>query len=39
MVAGKEIGPRVKELEPNRRMLRWDGLGEFTGNGSSTRST
>jgi hypothetical protein len=30
MVAGKEIGPRVKELEPNRRMLRWDGLGEFT---------
>jgi hypothetical protein len=30
MVAGKEIGPRVKELEPNRRMLWWDGHGEFT---------
>jgi hypothetical protein len=30
MVVGKEIGPRVKELEPNRRMLWWDGHGEFT---------
>jgi hypothetical protein len=30
MVAGKEIGPRVKELEPDRRMLWWDGHGEFT---------
>jgi hypothetical protein len=30
MVAGKQIGPRVKELEPDRRMLWWDGRGEFT---------
>lgn len=30
MVVGKEIGPRVKELEPHRRMLLWDGKGEFT---------
>jgi len=30
MVAGKQIGPVVKELEPNRRMLWWDGHGEFT---------
>jgi hypothetical protein len=30
MVVGQEIGPRVKELEPNRRMLWWDGRGEFT---------
>ena len=30
MVAGKDIGPRVKELEPNHRMLWWDGHGEFT---------
>ena len=30
MVVGQEIGPRVKELEPNRRMLWWDGHGEFT---------
>ena len=30
MVAGQEVGPVVKELEPNRRMLWWDGQGEFT---------
>jgi hypothetical protein len=30
MVAGQEVGPLVKELEPNRRMLWWDGRGEFT---------
>jgi hypothetical protein len=30
MLAGKEIGPWVKELEPDRRMLWWDGKGEFT---------
>jgi hypothetical protein len=30
MLVGKEIGPLVKELEPNRRMLWWDGKGEFT---------
>jgi hypothetical protein len=30
MVAGQEVGPLVKELEPNRRMLWWDGQGEFT---------
>lgn len=30
MVVGKEIGPWVKELEPNRRMLWWDRKGEFT---------
>jgi hypothetical protein len=39
MIAGKDVGPVVKELEPNRRMLWWDGHGEFTWNGSSTRST
>ena len=30
MIAGEEVGPVVKELEPNRRMLWWDGKGEFT---------
>ena len=30
MIAGKDVGPVVKELEPNRRMLWWDGHGEFT---------
>lgn len=30
MIAGEEVGPVVKELEPNRRMLWWDGEGEFT---------
>jgi hypothetical protein len=30
MVVGEEVGPVVKELEPNRRMLWWDGKGEFT---------
>lgn len=30
MIAGEEVGPLVKELEPNRRMLWWDGKGEFT---------
>ena len=30
MIAGQEVGPVVKELEPHRRMLWWDGHGEFT---------
>ena len=30
MVAGSEIGLRVKDLEPGRRMLWWDGVGEYT---------
>jgi hypothetical protein len=30
MIAGEEVGPIVKELEPNRRMLWWDGKGDFT---------
>jgi hypothetical protein len=30
MVVGEEVGPVVKELEPNRQMLWWDGKGEFT---------
>jgi hypothetical protein len=30
MIAGEEVGPVVKELEPNHRMLWWDGQGEFT---------
>jgi hypothetical protein len=30
MVAGKDIGVRVKELEPYRRMLWWDGKGEYS---------
>jgi hypothetical protein len=30
MISGQEVGPVVKELEPNRRMLWWDGQGEFT---------
>jgi hypothetical protein len=30
MIAGQDVGPVVKELEPNRRMLWWDGQGEFT---------
>jgi hypothetical protein len=30
MVAGKDIGLRVKELEPHRRMLWWDEQGEYT---------
>jgi hypothetical protein len=30
MISGEEVGPLVKELEPNRRMLWWDGKGEFT---------
>jgi hypothetical protein len=30
MVAGKDIGLRVKELEPDRRMLWWDEQGEYT---------
>lgn len=30
MVAGKDIGVWVKELEPNRRMLWWDRKGEYS---------
>jgi hypothetical protein len=30
MVVGEEVGPVVKELEPGRRMLWWDGKGEFS---------
>jgi len=30
MVAGKDIGVRVKELEPDRRMLWWDVKGEYS---------
>lgn len=30
MVAGKDIGVRVKELEPGRRMLWWDEKGEYS---------
>lgn len=30
MVKGKEIGLIVKDMEPNRRMLWWDGKGEYT---------
>ena len=30
MVAGKDIGVRVKELEPHRRMLWWDEQGEYS---------
>jgi hypothetical protein len=30
MVAGKDIGVRVKELEPERRMLWWDEQGEYS---------
>lgn len=30
MVAGKEVGVRVKELEPERRMLWWDEQGEYS---------
>jgi hypothetical protein len=30
MVAGKDIGVRVKELEPDRRMLWWDEKGEYS---------
>jgi hypothetical protein len=30
MVAGKDIGLRVKELEPRRRMLWWDEQGEYS---------
>jgi hypothetical protein len=30
MIAGQEVGPVVKELEPDHRMLWWDGHGEFT---------
>jgi hypothetical protein len=30
MVAGKEIGVWVKELEPGRRMLWWDRKGEYS---------
>jgi hypothetical protein len=30
MVAGKDIGVWVKELEPARRMLWWDGKGEYS---------
>jgi hypothetical protein len=30
MVAGKDIGVWVKELEPDRRMLWWDGKGEYS---------
>jgi hypothetical protein len=30
MIAGQDVGPVVKELEPHRRMLWWDGQGEFT---------
>ena len=30
MVAGKDIGVQVKELEPDRRMLWWDVKGEYS---------
>jgi hypothetical protein len=30
MVVGSKIGVWVKELEPNRRMLWWDGKGEYS---------
>ena len=30
MVVGKPVGVWVKELEPNRRLLLWDGKGEYT---------
>jgi hypothetical protein len=30
MVAGKDIGVRVKELEPDHRMLWWDEKGEYS---------
>ena len=30
MVAGTDIGLRVKELEPEHRMLWWDGVGEYS---------
>ena len=30
MVVGKDIGLRVKELEPDRRMLWWDEQGEYS---------
>jgi hypothetical protein len=30
MVAGTDIGVRVKELEPHRRMLWWDEKGEYS---------
>ncbi|HWD43867.1 MAG TPA: SRPBCC family protein [Actinomycetota bacterium] len=30
MVAGKDIGVRVKELEPEHRMLWWDEQGEYS---------
>ena len=30
MVAGKDIGVHVKELEPDRRMLWWDGKSEYS---------
>jgi len=30
MVAGKDVGVRVKELEPARRMLWWDEQGEYS---------
>jgi hypothetical protein len=30
MVAGKDVGVRVKELEPYRRMLWWDEKGEYS---------
>jgi hypothetical protein len=30
MVAGTDIGVRVKELEPDRRMLWWDEKGEYS---------
>jgi hypothetical protein len=30
MVVGKDIGVRVKELEPDRRMLWWDEQGEYS---------
>jgi hypothetical protein len=30
MVAGKDVGVRVKELEPERRMLWWDEQGEYS---------
>jgi hypothetical protein len=30
MVAGKDIGLQVKELEPGHRMLLWDEQGEYS---------
>jgi len=30
MVKGKEVGLIVKEMEPNRRMLWWDGKGDYS---------